>query len=75
MSDTALAEDSFGRRHNGPSADEVREMLSAIGVEHMDQLIAQTVPASIRVQRELALEKAVDEYALLHRLRELAGQN
>ncbi len=75
MSDTALAEDSFGRRHNGPSADDVREMLSAIGVEHTDQLIAQTVPASIRVHRELALEKAIDEYALLQRLRELAGQN
>ncbi len=35
----------FARRHIGPSAAEVEEMLHTIGVETLDALIDQTVPA------------------------------
>ena len=47
-------------------------MLDAIGVESVDALIAETVPASIRMDGELDLEGAVPESEVLDRLRALA---
>ncbi|MDE3081589.1 MAG: hypothetical protein KGI94_16315, partial [Paracoccaceae bacterium] len=41
------AYDFANRRHIGPSPGEMAEMLQAVGVKSLDELIAQTVPASI----------------------------
>ena len=41
--------DFANRRHIGPSPAEMDEMLQAVGVRTLDELIDQTVPASIRV--------------------------
>src|SRR5689334_19118586 len=41
--------DTFVRRHIGPDAGEVAEMLSALGYDSLDDLIDATVPASIRL--------------------------
>jgi glycine dehydrogenase len=41
---------NFARRHNGPFGDQVPEMLKKIGVNSLDQLIDETVPASIRMK-------------------------
>ena len=68
-------EDSFVRRHNGPTADDMAAMLEEVGAENMDQLIAETVPEAIRMQGELALGEAVGEYELLQKLRDLAKKN
>jgi glycine dehydrogenase len=40
--------DFANRRHIGPSPVEMEEMLAAVGVRTLDELIDQTVPASIR---------------------------
>ena len=40
--------DFANRRHIGPSPAEMAEMLKAVGVASLDQLIDETVPASIR---------------------------
>ena len=45
-------DDFANRRHIGPSPDEMAEMLAAIGVSSLDELIAQTVPDSIRQKGE-----------------------
>ena len=38
----------FARRHIGPSPRDVEEMLRVVGAASLDELIAQTIPASIR---------------------------
>ncbi len=54
--DSAFAPlDTFPRRHIGSGERETAEMLAAVGVVSLDELIDQTIPAAIRVARPLAL--------------------
>ena len=66
----------FAARHIGPSPQDQREMLAAIGAASMEELIAQTVPASIRQGTALtSMGRAHSEVEALARLRELASRN
>ncbi len=50
-------------------------MLECIGVESLDQLIDETVPAPIRMESELDIPDAMTEYDYLRELRETANMN
>ena len=66
----------FADRHIGPSPQEIREMLEAVGCDSLEQLMAQTLPASIRQQHPLrGMEPALSEVEALARLRQIAGRN
>ncbi len=67
--------DTFVRRHIGPSENDVRAMLSSLGARSLGELMDQTVPAAIRLRRELALGPERGEHELLAHLRELASGN
>ena len=67
-------DDFANRRHIGPSPSEMAEMLAAVGVESLDQLIEQTVPGSIRQSEGLGWEP-LSEAALLDRMRAVAAKN
>lgn len=67
--------DRFSRRHNGPSAAEIHEMLNALELSSLDQLAGQTVPASILREAPLNLPAALSEFELLSRVQEIAEQN
>ena len=67
--------DGFVKRHIGPDEAERQAMLEAVGASSMDELIAQTVPASVRWHGELALPLAVGEAEVLGDLGELAARN
>ena len=45
----------FIRRHIGPSPAQVSDMLSALEVSSVQELIDQTVPASIRLEQPLTV--------------------
>lgn len=66
---------SFSYRHIGPKEDDVREMLEAVGVASLDELISQTVPDAIRLAEELNLPEPFTEHAFLEHIRELADEN
>ncbi len=70
---------AFRRRHIGPSMSESdeswRDMLTVIGVESVDALIAAAVPAAIRSDEPLRLPLARSEYELTADLAELAARN
>jgi glycine dehydrogenase len=66
---------TFDQRHIGLSSRDVETMLHTVGVASMDELIDQTVPASIRRAAPLALEPALSEVEALARLRALAVEN
>ncbi|MGC3980022.1 MAG: aminomethyl-transferring glycine dehydrogenase [Steroidobacteraceae bacterium] len=66
----------FSSRHIGPSPQEIRQMLDAVGAESMDTLVAETLPDSIRIKQPLStMGEALSEVEALARLREIAGQN
>jgi glycine dehydrogenase len=67
--------DRFERRHTGPDAEDVRTMLRAVGAPSLQALVDETLPADIRLRRELDLPPAVDEARLLEELEALAAKN
>ena len=75
MGDEFGPSDVFVRRHIGPTAADVADMLAAVGADSMDDLMAEALPAAIRMQDPLALGEGISEYELMGQLRELASQN
>jgi glycine dehydrogenase len=66
----------FAARHIGPSPQEVRQMLATVGVDSLDELIAETLPKSIRIVHPLSsMGRALSEVEALARLRSLADKN
>lgn len=65
----------FLRRHLGPDAREQQAMLETLGVTSRTELIEQTVPPAIRLNRALELPAALDEDAALAKLKGYAEQN
>ncbi len=66
--------DFANRRHIGPSPSEMEEMLKSVGVRDLDQLIAETVPASIRQEKPLSWAP-LTEYRLLEKMRAVGAKN
>jgi glycine dehydrogenase len=66
--------DFANRRHIGPSPAEMSDMLRAVGVASLDELIGQTVPDSIR-QAEPLSWAPLAEHELLARMRAVAAKN
>src|SRR5204863_6040186 len=54
--------------------DDLRDMLEAIGLASVDDLFDQ-IPASVRLDRELAIPEGVSEMELVADLRGLASKN
>ena len=54
--------------------DDVRDMLSAIGVGSVEELFAH-IPAAVRLERELGIPEGVSEMELVADLRSLAARN
>ena len=50
--------DSFEKRHIGPYAADLEEMLSEVGVQSLDSLMPEIVPAGIRNKESLPLPSA-----------------
>jgi len=66
---------AFLRRHLGPDAAEQQAMLDSLGLGSRVELIEQTVPPAIRLNRALDLPPALDEEAALAKLLGYAEQN
>jgi glycine dehydrogenase len=66
---------NFSRRHIGPSPDEIATMLKVVGADSLDDLIAQTIPQSIRQPQPLACVPAHSETEALAKLRAIAAKN
>ena len=68
--------DNFVNRHNGVNTDaDMKHMLDTIGVDSLEQLIDETVPANIRLQKDLDLPEAQSEFEYLSKLKEVAAMN
>ncbi|MEQ3511746.1 aminomethyl-transferring glycine dehydrogenase [Pseudoalteromonas sp. BZB3] len=65
----------FIRRHIGPTPAQVSDMLSALNVSSVEELITQTVPAGIRLEQGLAVGESRTEVEALSYLKSVASQN
>ncbi|CAH9056221.1 Glycine dehydrogenase (decarboxylating) [Pseudoalteromonas holothuriae] len=65
----------FIRRHIGPSPAQVTDMLSALGVSSVEELIGQTVPAAIRLEQGLSIGESRTEVETLSYLKSVASKN
>ena len=65
----------FSQRHNGLSQEDMLDMLKVVGVEHLDQLVDQTIPADIRLEKELNLPEAQSEHSFLRSFSNLMKKN
>jgi len=66
---------SFVDRHNGPREQDIKEMLKFIGSKSLDELIKQTVPSDIMLDKPLAIDKALSEFEYLAKLKAMASKN
>ena len=65
--------ESFVNRHIGPRPSDIEKMLAIVGAASLDELVDQTVPASI-LNTDLGLPEAMSESAVVERLRDLASK-
>src|SRR5689334_8075224 len=65
----------FQRRHIGPDEKQTREMLKAIEINSLDELIDRTVPAAIRMKKELDLPPAMSEHDYLNHIKDISLKN
>ncbi len=67
--------DSFAIRHIGPRKSDLAGMLKTVGVETMEQLIYETIPNNIRLDKNLELDKAMSESEFAGHIQGLASKN
>jgi len=68
-------QERFENRHIAPDAKATAEMLKTLGVNSLDELIEQTIPAKIRLKQPLQLPTAKSEFDYLNTLRQTASKN
>ena len=67
--------EKFENRHISPNVSDTEKMLASIGVNDLNTLIEQTVPAKIRLAQALRLPAAKSEANYLSDLKKIASQN
>ena len=67
--------DVFALRHIGVQEEEQAQMLKTVGVENLDQLILETIPADIRLKKALDLAPAMSEHEYLSHIEILSQKN
>jgi len=67
--------DKFVNRHIGPRSTDIKYMLDIIGVKSIDELVNQTVPNKIHLDRPLNLPSALSESEFISKFKKLAQEN
>jgi glycine dehydrogenase len=68
-------QEHFKRRQIGPNERDLPKMLETIGVKSLDELIDQTIPAHIRLEKELHVPEGIQEHQFVRLAAQLANQN
>ncbi len=66
---------AFKLRHIGSRENDQIQMLKSIGVDDIDQLLYETIPDDIRLQKELDLDEPMSEQEYLVYINELGKKN
>ncbi|MDB1126022.1 aminomethyl-transferring glycine dehydrogenase [Vibrio algarum] len=68
-------QNEFVSRHNGPNKTDQQEMLKTVRADSLEQLIDQTVPSTIRLEKPLSLDAPMSESDMLVELKKIAELN
>ena len=66
---------NFSSKHIGINKDQKKEMLNSLGINSIDELISETIPKNIRLNKELDLDEALSENEFLNHIKKLGGKN
>ncbi len=66
---------TFEQRHIGPREKDIKEMLSTLGLNSIEELIAQTVPQNIMMKEELKLDAPLSENEYISHLKKIVSKN
>ncbi|MBN2366475.1 MAG: glycine dehydrogenase (aminomethyl-transferring) [Calditrichaeota bacterium] len=67
--------EQFKKRQIGPDESDLEKMLKVVGVKSLNDLIDQTIPGQIRLEKPLNLPEGMTEYQYLRMLSGLAKKN
>ena len=67
--------EKFSARHIGPDENSIKEMLEVIDADSVEQLMSQTVPEKIRLNKSLNLPEALSESEYLKHIKEMSLKN
>ncbi len=70
-----FGEEDFSTRHIGPEDHQIKEMLEYCGAGSMEQLLKETIPAKIRLDKPLNLPEALSETEYLEAIKKIASKN
>lgn len=70
-----MATEKFVTRHIGPRGAEIKVMLDKLGLNSVDELIDQTVPASIRLKEPMKLDTGLTERQYFRKVLDVASKN
>lgn len=70
-----MSAEKFITRHIGPRNEDINEMLEAIGISSLDELITRTVPADIFLKEPLNLPEGMSEYEYFKKIKVIASKN
>ena len=65
----------FSERHIGVNENDKNFMLSYLGVDSIEELISETIPSNIRLNKNLELEPALSESQFLNHIHKLSHEN
>lgn len=71
----SITKENFVDRHIGPRESDIKEMLSVIGVNSVQELIDKTVPANIKSSEPLKVGEPLTEAEYLKHIKEKALKN
>ena len=67
--------DKFVERHVGPNEEEIKKMLAKINADSIDELLDETIPASIRLNKPLDLDEGISEFEFSKHIQSLGRKN
>ena len=67
--------DKFVARHIGPNEEEIKKMLSKIYADSIEDLLDETLPPCIRIDRPLDLERGISEFEFSKHIQALGRKN
>lgn len=67
--------EQFKDRHIGINGNDLHTMLHAIGISSLDELVEQTIPSDIRLQKPLSLPKSLTENEYAEEITRLVAKN
>jgi glycine dehydrogenase len=67
--------DKFVERHIGPNEEEIKKMLAKINADSIEELLEETIPPSIRLDKPLNLESGISEFEFSKHIQTLGRKN